>query len=100
MGKEVIWSKLSLTHLEQIHTYVLEDSKSLEIADKLINDLFDSSEILKNHPELYPIDKLRKNNNGTYRAYEIYTYRISYRIFKNNIRILRVRHTSREPLPH
>ena len=77
---------------------IFKDTKSLTIADKVINKLFNSSDILEEYPELYPIDKFKTNNNGTYRAYEVYSYRISYRVFNTKIRILRVRHTSREPL--
>mgnify|MGYP000533413668 FL=1 len=52
------------------------------------------------NPEIYPLDKYRKNNNGTIRAFEVYSYRIAYQITKSEIRILRVRHTKREPLKH
>lgn len=97
MGKIVVWSKLTLIHLEKVHSYILKDCKSIEIADKVITTLFDSSEILKDQSELYPLDKFKLNNDGTYRAYEIYHYRISYRVLKNEIRILRIRHTSRNP---
>ncbi len=100
MGKIVIWSKLALKQTEEIHKYVLENSKSLRIADDLIDKIFTSSEVLSNQPELYALDKFKELNNGSYRAYGIFHYRISYRVLKDQIRILRVRHTSREPLKH
>lgn len=100
MGKIVVWSKLALKQVETIHKQLLFDSKSLNVADKVINKLFVSSDILENHPEIYALDRFKINNNGTYRAYEVYSYRISYRILANEIRILSVRHTSREPLKH
>jgi plasmid stabilization system protein ParE len=100
MGKTVVWSKTSLTQAEEIHRFILEESKSLEIADKLIADLFSSTIILETQPELYSLDKYRKDNNGSYRAYEVFSYRIVYREFKDTIRILRVRHTSRKPLKY
>lgn len=40
---------------------------------------------------------MKQNNNGNYRAFEIYSYRISYRINENEIYRVRVRHTSRNP---
>jgi plasmid stabilization system protein ParE len=49
---------------------------------------------------MHPPDKFKLNNTGNYRAYEIYSYRIAYRILKDKVRILRVRHTSREPLKY
>ena len=42
-------------------------------------------------------DKYKLNNNGLYRAFELHHLRITYYITPDKIRILRVRHTSREP---
>ena len=100
MGKVIIWSKLSLKHLESIHKYILKESDSLKTADKVINKILVSSQQLSEHAEKYPIDKNKLLNNGNYRAYEIYNYRIAYRILKEKVRILRVRHRSREPLKY
>lgn len=52
---------------------------------------------LATHPAVYPPDKYKKDNNGNFRAFELYRYRISYYESATEIRILRVRHTSREP---
>lgn len=49
------------------------------------------------HPEMYPSDKYRKNNDGSFRAYELHRYRIAYRVTAKEIIIVRVRHTSMEP---
>ncbi len=100
MGKIVIWSKPALKQVEQIHKRLFEESKSLRVADDIIQKIFDSTDILENHPELYGLDRFKLNNDGTYHAFEIFSYRISYRVYKNTIRILRVRHTSREPLQY
>lgn len=100
MGKTVIWSRPALQHTKEIHEYILEDSSSLEIADRVVDKLFSSSDILSEQPEIYPKDKYTVNNDGSYRAYEILRYRIAYRVLKDKVRILRVRHTSREPLKY
>lgn len=100
MGKKVIWSRPAIGHTEEIHTYILEDSDSLETADRVVDKLFGSSDILSERPEIYPKDKYKKDNDGSYRAYEVLRYRIVYRVLDDTIRILRVRHTSREPLDY
>jgi addiction module RelE/StbE family toxin len=100
MGKVVIWSKQSLKQLESIHEYILEETGSLTLVDKVIDKILKSSQILSKQPEMHPPDSHKLNNNGNYRAYEIYSYRIAYPIMKENVRILRVRHTSREPLKY
>lgn len=62
--------------------------------------IFDLAENLKQNPEIYPLDKYRKNNDGTIRAFEVYSYRVAYQVTSSEIRILRVRHVKREPLEH
>lgn len=98
MGKIVIWSELALDHLESIHNYIFDDTGSLGIADKVTNNILKSSKVLSEQPKIHPADKYKLKNNGSYRAYEVYSYRVAYRILKDKSRILRVRHTSREPL--
>ena len=43
------------------------------------------------------IDKVKINNDGTFRTYYVYNFQISYRISSNSIQILRVRHNARIP---
>ena len=51
-------------------------------------------------PEMFPADKFKKNNDGSWRAFEKFHYRISYLITPDEIRIIRMRHTSRTPLQY
>ena len=100
MGKEIIWSKDALCHLEDIHFYIFFESKSITIADKVVNTIFDSTEILKTQPEIYKIDKQKVNNDGNFRVYSVYEYSISYQITIDSIYILRVRHNARKSKKH
>jgi plasmid stabilization system protein ParE len=100
MGKKIIWSEDALLQLEDIHFYIFFESKSIRIADKVIETIFDSTEILISKPEIYELDEQRKPNDGTFRAYYVYNYKISFRITNQEIQILRVRHTSRKPKNH
>ncbi len=100
MGKKVIWARPAIDQTEEIHAYIIEDSGSLETADRVVDTIFDSSDILSERPEIYPKDKYKKDNDGSYRAYEVLRYRVAYRVLKDTVRILRVRHTSREPLEY
>jgi plasmid stabilization system protein ParE len=54
-------------------------------------------ELIKN-PEKYPSDKYRLDKNVSYRAFEIYSYRITYYVASDEIRIIRIRHTKMNPL--
>jgi hypothetical protein len=49
---------------------------------------------------MYPLDKNKMENDGSYRCYEIRTYNVSYRIVKDIIRIIRVRYSGKEPRKH
>jgi len=97
MGTKIIWSSDALDQLEGIHFYILFESKSIYIANKVIDAIFDSTEILKTQPKIYKPDTLKNHNDGNFRAYFIYDYMISYQIAPDCIQILRVRHTSRKP---
>jgi len=47
MGKKIIWSTNALEQLEDIHFYIFFESKSITIADKVVNTVFESTGILK-----------------------------------------------------
>ncbi|WP_433763325.1 type II toxin-antitoxin system RelE/ParE family toxin [Flavobacterium ginsenosidimutans] len=47
MGKKIIWTSNALNQLEDIHFYIFFESKSITIADKVVNTIFESTEILK-----------------------------------------------------
>lgn len=49
---------------------------------------------------MFEPDELKTNNDESYRAFIVYSYRISYRFIENKNLILRIRHTSRNPLEH
>ncbi len=97
MEKEIIWTETSLNQLENIYFYLLEETKSFEIADKVIDSLISSVEILKSDWEIYEIDEMRIPKDSNYRAFEKFSYRISYKIDLDKIYIIRIRHTSRNP---
>ena len=100
MGKKIIWSKDALDQLEDIHFYIFFESKSITIADKVVNTIFDSTDILKTQPEIYNLDKQKINNDGSFRVYSVYDYAISYQITNDSIYILRVRHNARKSKKH
>ena len=92
----VIWSKTAKAQLQKAYNYIVKDSlqNAQIVRDKIIELTID----LPKHPEKYPQDRFKQNNDGSYRAFEIYRYRVSYRVVKNQIRIVRLRHTSMSPL--
>ncbi|ABQ05514.1 type II toxin-antitoxin system RelE/ParE family toxin [Flavobacterium johnsoniae] len=100
MGKKIIWSSDALDQLEDIHFYIFFESKSIKIADKVVNTIFDSTDILKTQPEVYKLDKQKNKNDGSFRVYFVYNYAVSYQVTEENIYILRVRHNAQKPQKH
>lgn len=91
----VIWSNPAKIQLQKAFNFISNDS--VQNAEKIIDKIIDLTISLSKHPEIYPLDKYKKNNKGNYRAFEIYRYRISYRIANDRIYIVRMRHTSMSP---
>lgn len=90
-----VWSKRSKASLQKAFEYISKDSP--QNAAKVRDELIDITIGLVDHPEMFPPDKYKNNNDGNWRAFEKYHYRITYRIMPNEIRIVRMRHTSRSP---
>jgi plasmid stabilization system protein ParE len=63
----------------------------------VIEAIFESTEILKTSYEIYKLDELKNNNDGSFRVLFVFSYMISYQISEKTIQILRVRHTSQKP---
>ena len=94
----VIWTKTASSQLSQSLKYLKK--KSIVSADKIKDEIIATASNLSNHPEIHPLDRFKTNNDGSIRAFEKYSYRVSYKVSQSQIVILRVRHTSREPLNH
>ncbi|MEO8239106.1 MAG: type II toxin-antitoxin system RelE/ParE family toxin [Flavobacterium sp.] len=80
-----------------MYFYLLKESKSNRISNKIIDKIYNSVSILCANWEIYELDEMKISNNGNYRAFEIYSYRISYKIMPETIHVLRVQHISRNP---
>lgn len=91
----VIWSDVAKNQLNAAHEYIKQDS--LQNAKKVIAEIVNAIIALASNPERHLLDKYKLTNDGTYRAFELYRYRISYKISIDTIRIVRMRHTSRSP---
>lgn len=84
-----VWSKRAKSELKKAYEYIREDSP--QSAAKVRDEIIDITLDLPKHPEKHPPDKYKKGNDGSLRAFEIYHYRISYRIMPDEIRIVRMR---------
>ena len=95
---KVEWRNEATIHFYEILEYLEKESeKAVSIVG---NAILDEIESLIIFPTNHPPDRFKKNTTGNFRAFVIYSYRISYLIENDIVYILRIRHTSREPLEY
>lgn len=91
-----VWTPQASAELKKAFEYIKQDSPANAL--KVISVIVDIADKIALHPEMFPVDRYKKNNDGSWRAFEKYRYRISYHITQNAIHIVRLRHTSQSPL--
>lgn len=96
LSRKIIWRKPSLLYLEKAIDYIRKDSiKNSEIVANAILASIDKAARFSEH---FPPDKYKLNNTGSFRAFEIYSFRISFYADEKIIRIVRIRHTKQKPV--
>ncbi|MFT3950103.1 MAG: type II toxin-antitoxin system RelE/ParE family toxin [Agriterribacter sp.] len=91
----IVWSSEARKQLKEAYTFIKKDS--VKNAEKVRTGIAAIVKELAVQPDKYHPDKYKLLNDGSYRAFEKYRYRVAYRVMEDEIRILRVRHTSMEP---
>ena len=78
---EVIQAKSAQNELKNVYEFISLDSRIN--AQKVVEALVKITLDLPNHPTKFPHDKYKKNNQGDWRAFEKFSFRVSYRITPN-----------------
>ncbi len=91
----IIWNRRASIYFKKAYEKIKEESPIN--AEKVREGIVKIVESLSSRPEKYPPDKFKKNNPGSFRAFEKYSYRIAYNHTPEEIRILRIRHVKQEP---
>jgi len=98
VGYKIVWDRQALDNLKEILVYLEKQSKQ---APKIIKaSIVEKLEHIKTNPLTFEFDKLKEKPNNDFRAFFVFSYRVTYQVKAdlNEIRVLRIRHTSREPL--
>lgn len=98
MSATITWNRRAITQFEDAIAYIEEDS--LANAGKFKVDILNKIDGLIKHPERYSPDKYKTDNDGTFRAFELHSYRIAYRYKNNEVRIIRLRHVKMNPISY
>ena len=92
----IIWDKIAITQLKKAYYKILKESYQGAVTVK--DGILDTVDKIPEQPYRHPADRFKTDNPGNYRAFEIHSYRVAYKVTEENIQILRVRHVKREPL--
>jgi len=92
---KIVIPTLAKSQLREAYEYIKLDSP--KNAEKVRAKISEAIKGLTDHPERHSPDKYRLANDGSYRAFEINKYRIAYHVSPDQITIVRVLHTKREP---
>jgi len=92
----IVWDEEAFNNFQSAYQYIKKES--LQSAKKVKREIIIAVKKIAIHPQSHPPDKFKINNTGSYRAFEIHSYRIAYKISEKEILILRFRHVKREPL--
>ncbi len=93
---KIVWDIEAKAHLKKLYLYIKQDSPQNAISVR--NSIIERVNHAATYPESFSSDKYKIDNDGTYKAFELYHYRISYKIDVDVLIVLRIRHTSQSPL--
>ena len=91
MAINIIWSEKSIDDLESIATYIEKDS--IYYAKSVVSTIFSKVDILLDFPLLGRVVPEYQDEN--IRELFVYSYRLIYKINKNNISIVTIIHGKR-----
>ena len=97
-GSDEVWTGRSQKQTRQVFKHISKDSP--KNASKIVLEIAEAMLKAKPNPEIYGRDKYKPDNDGSYRAFEKHGYRVACQFSKKIIRVLRVRHTSMEPIEY
>lgn len=70
MNLQIKWNKRALTQFDNAIYYIEQDSPLA--AEKVKREILMKIQSLMQHPEKYNPDKYKTNNDGSYKAFELY----------------------------
>lgn len=96
-SKIVVWNQHATIAYEKYLDHISKES-ALH-ARKVGQEILNKINSLAQFPDIHPPDRYKTNNqDNSVRAFEIYHLRVSYKIFPDKIRVLRIRHVKQRPI--
>jgi plasmid stabilization system protein ParE len=80
MELALVWTAEALNQFEDAIEYIA--NQSMVSSENFKIEILKKLNELMIQPERYSIDKFKTNNDGSFRAFEVLRYRISYQYFQ------------------
>lgn len=96
--RNISWDKEAAQSFIGILQYIAEDSP--ENALQVSTRVWKIISLLPEFPRMFKADDSKDKNNGNFRAFVSDRIKVSYQITPTLIRIIRIRHTSQEPMEY
>lgn len=95
MTRSINWSLPALQQLNKSIAYIADQSyqNAFHLKELIMSKVAE----LSTQAEKHPPDKFKMNNDGSFRAFEIKSFRIAYKIETDVIKIISFRHVKMEP---
>jgi plasmid stabilization system protein ParE len=94
---KIKWNKTAVKNLISALEF-MENAGFTDYSIRLEKEIISVIQALPNNYLNFQLDRFKENNDGSFRAFIIENYRISFRVKANEIHILRIRHTSKKPI--
>lgn len=75
MNRKISWDKEAALYLSRSIRHIRKESP--QNADKIRQETIQRIGDLSRNPEIYPPDKYKLNNDGSYRYFELHRHRVS-----------------------
>ncbi len=92
----VLWDEVAVKELKSIYDFIYTDSPSA--AAKVKDEIVRCAKELKTMPRKFQVYEFANEVTGEYRSIIRWRYRIIYEVIKNDVHIVRIIHTSKDPL--
>ena len=96
--RKVRWAESARRNLRKAIATIKEDSP--KNARKVKITILQMVRKLPENPQYHPPDRFKIDNTGNFRAFEKYSYWITYEITDTEIHIIRFRHVRQEPIEY
>lgn len=94
----IVFDRLAKESFTEAYFYLKNESPAA--ANGFKEELEHRLILISQSPYMYARDVFKKGDSKAYRAFVIYSYRVSYKIDGDNVIVLLIRHTSQEPKQH